>query len=210
MWPSRPRTEMLATRLGVATVAGALVTASLLFTMQYLIASGRSALTETRDFHFVDFVRVEREESISRKKPKPKKPPTPDQPPPDMPQPKQDAVDPTMGVIGVSPVSTSLDMSVGGFGLAVADGDYLPIVKVAPIYPRRALSRGIEGHVIVEFTVTRAGTVRDPVVVESTSSVFERAALAAVLKFKYKPRVVDGEPIEVAGVRNKITFVLED
>jgi len=40
--------------------------------------------------------------------------------------------------------------------------------------------------------------------------VFERAALAAVLKFKYKPRVVDGEPIEVAGVRNKITFVLED
>lgn len=202
---------MLATRLGIATLAGALVTASLLFIMQYLIATGRSALTETRDFHFVDFVRVEREETVSRKKPKPKKPPTPDQPPPDMPQPEQDAVNPEMGVIGVAPVATAaLDVSVGGFGLAVADGDYLPIVKVAPVYPRRALSRGLEGHVIVEFTVTRTGTVRDPVVIESTNSVFERAALAACLKFKYKPRIVDGEPIEVAGVRNKITFVLED
>jgi protein TonB len=46
--------------------------------------------------------------------------------------------------------------------------------------------------------------------VESTHSVFERPALKAVLKFKYKPRIVDGEPIEVAGVQNKITFQLED
>ena len=160
--------------------------------------------TETR------FVRVEREENVARKKPKPKKPPTPDQPPPDMPPPQQDAVNPGSNVIGVAPVSTSADVSIGGFGLAVSDGDYLPIVKVEPIYPRRAMSRGMSGHVIVEFTVTRTGTVRDPIVVESTSSIFERAALAAVLKFKYKPRVVDGEAIEVAGVQNKITFVLED
>ncbi|MGI9264453.1 MAG: energy transducer TonB, partial [Gammaproteobacteria bacterium] len=149
-------------------------------------------------------------ENVTRKKPKPKKPPTPDQPPPDMPPPQQDAVNPGSQVIGVAPVSTTTDVSIGGFGLAVSDGDYLPIVKVEPVYPRRAMSRGMSGHVIVEFTVTRTGTVRDPIVVESTSSIFERAALAAVLKFKYKPRVVDGEAIEVAGVQNKITFVLED
>ena len=197
-------------RYGIAILLGALITASLLFTMQFLISHGRSALTDARSFHFLDFVRVQREEVVSRKKPKPKKPPTPDQPPPDMPPPQQDAVNPNAGVIGVAPVSTSADVSIGGFGLAVSDGDYLPIVKVEPVYPRRAMSRGMSGHVIVEFTVTRTGTVRDPFVVESTSSIFERAALAAVLKFKYKPRVVDGEPIEVAGVQNKITFVLED
>jgi protein TonB len=191
-------------------VAGVLITASLLFTMQFLIAHGQNALTDSRNFHFLDFVRVEREENVTRKKPKPKKPPTPDQPPPDMPPPQQDAVNPGSQIIGVAPVSTSADVSIGGFGLAVSDGDYLPIVKVEPIYPRRAMSRGMSGHVIVEFTVTRTGTVRDPFVVESTSSIFERAALAAVLKFKYKPRVVDGEAIEVAGVQNKITFVLED
>ena len=197
-------------RYGFAAIAGALITASLLFTMQFLIAHGQKALTDARNFHFLDFVRVEREENVTRKKPKPKKPPTPDQPPPDMPPPQQDAVNPGSQVIGVAPVSTSADVSIGGFGLAVSDGDYLPIVKVEPVYPRRAMSRGMSGHVIVEFTVTRTGTVRDPFVVESTSSIFERAALAAVLKFKYKPRVVDGEAIEVAGVQNKITFVLED
>ena len=90
------------------------------------------------------------------------------------------------------------------------DGDYLPIVKVAPIYPRRAQSRGIEGYVIVEFTVTKSGSVRDPFVVEAQpEGIFDRAAMDAALKFKYKPRVVDGEATEVAGVQNKISFEID-
>ena len=84
-------------------------------------------------------------------------------------------------------------MSIGGVGFGVSDGEYLPIVKVAPVYPSRALSRGLEGYVIVEFTVMSTGAVRDVSVVESTSSLFERAATTAALKFKYKPRVIDGE-----------------
>ena len=88
-----------------------------------------------------------------------------------------------------------------------SDGEYLPIVKVAPVYPRRALSRGIEGYVIVEFIVTKQGTVRDPkVITAEPQSIFDRAALDAALKFKYKPRVVNGEAVEVAGVQNKISF----
>ena len=100
-------------------------------------------------------------------------------------------------------------MSIGGVGFGVSDGEYLPIVKVAPVYPSRALSRGLEGYVIVEFTVMSTGAVRDVTVVESTSSLFERAATAAALKFKYKPRVIDGEAVEVPGVRNKITFEIQ-
>jgi len=69
------------------------------------------------------------------------------------------------------------------------------------------LSRGIEGYVIVEFTVTKQGTVRDPQVVKAVpESLFDRAAMDAALKFKYKPRVVNGEAVEVAGVQNKISF----
>ena len=49
-------------RYGIAAVAGVLITASLLFTMQFLIAHGQNALTDSRNFHFLDFVRVEREE----------------------------------------------------------------------------------------------------------------------------------------------------
>ncbi len=196
-------------RLGVATLVGILIAGSLLVLMQVLIATGHSAISEEGTGYMVDFVRVKREETLQTKKTKPKKPPTPDQPPPDMPQPQMENVDAGVETIGVSPVAVSADVSIGGFGLVASDGDYLPIVKVAPIYPRRALSRGLEGYVIVEFTVTTAGTVKDVTVVESTSSLFERAAVNAALKFKYKPRVVDGNPIEVQGVRNKITFQIE-
>ena len=106
----------------------------------------------------------------------------------------------------MSAPSIDAGISVGGIGFGVSDGEYLPIVKVAPVYPSRALSRGLEGYVIVEFTVTTNGSVRDVSVVESTSTLFERAASEAALKFKYKPRVIDGQPVEVPGVRNKITF----
>ena len=201
---------MVLARFGTATLLGALVTATLLFIMQFLIATGRSALDESEKIHFLDFVRIDREETLERKERKPDKPPPPEQPPPDLPQPQRDSIDPNVQTIAVSAMPAIGDISIDGFGLAVSDGDYLPIVKVAPIYPRRALSRGIEGHVIVEFTVTTTGTVKNPFVVESTSKVFERAAVNAALKFKYKPRVVDGVPIEVKGVRNKITFQLED
>jgi protein TonB len=92
----------------------------------------------------------------------------------------------------------------------IAEGDYLPIVRVAPVYPARALSRGIEGYVDMGFTVTTTGTVRDPVVLFSTSSLFDRAATRAVLKFKYKPRVVDGQPVDVPNVKTRITFLIEE
>ena len=51
--------------------------------------------------------------------------------------------------------------------------------KVQPIYPTRALERGIEGYVLLEFTVTDAGIAIDPTVVESDpTGIFDRAALA--------------------------------
>jgi protein TonB len=83
------------------------------------------------------------------------------------------------------------------------------VVKVAPVYPMRALQRRLEGYVVVEFVVTSSGAVRDVTVIESTAEIFEEAAVEAAMKFKYKPRIVDGTPIEVPGVRNQITFKLD-
>lgn len=201
----------MVSRIGLSILLGATITWGLLGLMQILIATGQRALTDIEAGHIVDFVRVKPEETLQKKERKPKKPPQPDKPPPDMPQPQQDNIDPSAEAISVAQVPVSAEMDIpSSFGLSASDGDYLPIVKVAPVYPRRALQRGIEGHVIVEFTVTPLGTVRDPFVVESTSSLLEKAALEAVLKFKYKPKVVNGEPVEVAGVQNKITFRLEN
>jgi protein TonB len=195
----------------IAIVSGVAVTFGLLFLMQLLIETGESALTDPKKRYFLEFVRVKRQEVVNMEEPKPEKPPKPQQPPPDTPPPSQDDIDPNAPAINVRPPSTSTDVSISGPGsLSYTDGEYLPIVRVAPIYPSRALSRGIEGYVDLEFTVTTAGTVKDPVVIYTTSSLFNRAAVRAVLKFKYKPRVVDGQPVEVPGVKTRIRFELED
>lgn len=89
------------------------------------------------------------------------------------------------------------------------DGDYYPIAKVQPMYPRAARQQKIEGYVVVEFSVGTEGETLDHRVVDAhPPEIFDRAALAAVEKFKYKPRVEAGKPVVVTGVRNKLTFKL--
>ena len=93
----------------------------------------------------------------------------------------------------------------------MADGDSIPLVKVAPVYPRREQSRGVEGYVVLAFTITDRGTVADAVVVESVpQGSFDRAAMNALLKFKYQPKVVNGQPVPVYDVRHRISFELND
>jgi protein TonB len=196
-------------RYAVAGLTGIVVTFALLWLMQILIATGKDALTNSRDLRFVDFVRIKRDEVVNLDQDKPEKPPEPEQPPPEMPQPQVDPLDTSHTVdISFGRMGINLDPTRGNF--AVVDGDYLPIVKVAPIYPRRAQTRGLEGYCLLEFTVTKTGTVRDVRSIECTSSLFERASVNAAGKFKYKPRVVDGQEIEVPGVQHIIRFEMED
>lgn len=195
-------------RYGVATGVGVAITFGLLFVMQLLIASGRGEFSEARSARMIDFVRVEREEIVERKQQKPEKPPEPERQP-EMPNTTTNTSFDTGLAVSVTAPQLGSNLEIGGLGIGVSDGEYLPIVKVQPVYPARAAQRGLEGYVIVEFTVTRTGTTKDIRVVESTSSLFDKAAVDAAAKFKYKPRVIDGEPVEVPGVRNKITFVLE-
>jgi len=202
-----------AVRMVFGIVIGVVVTAALFWFMQYLIETADRELNEGASGHLVDFVRLKRDESIQRRQLKPKKPPPPDAPPPQPPTPQLDSLDPNAEKIAISaaPVETDIEMS-GGFSLGVGEGDYLPIVKVAPIYPQRALSRSIEGYCVVQYVVTKNGTIRDPFVVEDqcTSSLFHRASIQASLKFKYKPRVMDGQAVEVPGVQNKFTYEIQE
>ena len=198
-------------RYAFSIAVGVVVTMSLLFLMQILIATGQAALTKPRERAQLDFVRVKRNEALNVEEYKPEKPPKPPETPPETPPQEMDNIDPSAPTIDIPAPTVAADTSIGGpGGMNIAEGDYLPIVRVAPVYPARALSRGLEGYVDLSFTVTTAGTVKDPIVIESTSSLFERAAIRAVLKFKYKPRVVDGVPVEVPGVKTRITFKIED
>lgn len=198
-------------RYAFAIVTGTLVTLSLLFVMHLLIAYGEEALTKPRARHQLEFVRVKRNENVQTEDIKPEKPPPPPEVPPEVPPQEMDNMDPNAATVNIPPPTVSNDVQIGGpGGMNIAEGDYLPIVRVAPVYPARALSRGVEGYVDMSFTVTTAGTVKDPVVLFSTSSLFDRAATQAVLKFKYKPRVVDGQPVDVPNVKTRITFMIEE
>ena len=198
-------------RYAFSVVIGTVVTLSLLFVMHLLIATGKAALTKPRDRAKLEFVRVKRNENLNVEDFTPEKPPKPPETPPETPPQDMDNMDPNAPTINIAPPSVSANTDIGGpGGMNIAEGDYLPIVRVAPVYPARALSRGLEGYVDLSFTVTSTGTVRDPIILFSTSSLFERAASRAVLKFKYKPRVVDGIPVDVSGVKTRITFQIED
>ena len=201
-------------RYGIGAAIGAVVAVSLLWVMQFLIETGKDALSDNKRPHFMDFVRVERDQAVERKDRKPKKPPAPEEQPPDLPQPQQEQVNPQAESIYVAPVGIdggAMDIA-SSFGLEASDGEYLPIVKVAPIYPRRAAERGITGTCMVMYTVSTAGTVKDVQVVEGhcENSVFERPSVEAALRFKYKPRVIDGTAVEVRGVYNRFYYEQEE
>jgi protein TonB len=184
-------------------------TFGLLFLMHSLIAANMVAPKEVDERKVADIHMPDRAIETQYDTEKPDKPDDPDEPPPDMPEPEFDTPDVSPDALNMAAPKVAANLKIGGIGGFSSDGEYLPIVKVQPVYPRRALSRGIEGYVIVEFTVTKSGAVRDPLVVEAEpKNVFNKAATKAALKFKYKPRVIDGEPVEVPGVRNKITFAI--
>lgn len=208
MFNSIPQTLL---RLVIAILLAAVITLGLFFLMQSLIQSGGSALTDAPKGSVLDFVRVKKEEAPLKKDRKPKKPPKPKEPPPDMTPPQMDAPSPESATSGMNfgaDVSAELSLD-GGLALESGDGEFLPIVRVSAVYPRRALQRGIEGYVDVEFTVSKLGSVTNPKVKQaSPAGIFDQAALDATLKYKYKPRVVNGEPMEVSGVEVRVKFEL--
>ncbi|QFU77484.1 energy transducer TonB [Halioglobus maricola] len=163
---------------------------------------------EVTNTKIADLVQPDEEIQLESNTEKPDKVEDPEEPPPDLDTPEL-IMDVDMDISNAAP-SAAISVEISTTGMSSGDGEYLPIVKVAPIYPRRAQTRGITGYCIVEYTVTTSGAIRDPQAVDcQPSGVFERASVKAALKFKYKPRVVDGEAIEVAGVQNKFTYELE-
>jgi protein TonB len=153
----------------------------------------------------MEFIRIKDDESLSfkdRRKPIKPKPPKEPPPPPKLIVNKQ--VKPTLNKVKMEIPDIDLPTIAGGGpflgnwqGNPLAEGDVLPIVRIDPQWPREALVEGIEGYVVVEVTIATDGSVRGVVVVESVPKrVFDRNVIRAVLKWKFKPRIVNGVPVE--------------
>jgi protein TonB len=194
-----------------ALLIGSAITFGLFFLMQALVVTDRVELSDVQTISFVDVVRVDRPQEAKAEDREVQKPVPPEAPPPDLDIPTTSNAN-TGQKLNFDRLSIASSIDTGGVGLgAPTDGDYLPLVHIQPQYPRRAAERGIEGFAIVELTVTVDGTVEDVRVIEADPpGYFERAAERAAYKFKYKPKVVNGDPVPVAGVQYLFTFNLED
>ncbi len=190
-------------KISVIFTGSAVLTLIIFYLMQALIAVGDVELSE-KGIRIADVTMPERDLELLMDVERPEE----EEPPPETMPPEFDMTPPA-DLDNATP-RPKFDFKGRKSGV-FADGSYVPIFKVPPIYPRRAQERGIEGCVMLEFVVTKVGAVREPVVLWSIpSGIFDRAAMRSALKFKYKPQIRDGEAIEVKGVLNQITFIIED
>lgn len=195
---------MSVTRAITSLVPAAVITAGLLLTMQILISQDLKKEEGGAEYKLPDISMPSQDITTEYDTRKPDKPEEQEEPPPELPEPEFENLN-TDASVSVAP-SLGEKFSLGGIGGFSSDGDYLPIVKTQPKYPSRALSRGVEGYCIVEYTVTKTGETRDVKVVDCPKTVFANTSRKAATKFKYKPKVIDGEAIEVPGVRNRFIF----
>lgn len=213
-------------RVAVPLLLGGATTILLLYMMQSLIASNDSIVDVDKGINLVDFVRVKQAQEVRVKQRKPKKPPPPQELPPKV---SKVQFNVSVNDQGFSmddiQIDGGSDLGSSAFGFR-SDGNYLPIVKVQPVYPRIALTRGQEGWVVLQFTVDELGRVVEPEVIDHCAHirpigveeecwdqpdrVFDYAAKQAARKFKYKPKVENGVAVATYNVRHKITFELMD
>lgn len=203
------------TRIGGSLFFAAGATFALFMVMQGLVAFKEDLkLEEENDFRFIDVVEDIKETPPQRRERKVEKPPEVEAPPPEL-----DV--PTVKLDGPQGIDLSINRSGSKGGLSLTgldlgptqDGDFLPLVRVTPTYPRRAQERGIEGYAVVELTVSADGTVNPDsitVIEAEPKGYFEREAKKAASKFKYKPKIVNGEPQAVSGVTYHFTFSFGD
>jgi periplasmic protein TonB len=196
-------------RIPIAVILGAVFTTSVFWLLWHLV--GRQVDVATfKEATRIDFsrlrkdteVQTKRDQKVERERP----PPTPE-----MPKMAFSAGGIENNVATLTPVvdargaMTRMSMSAG------SDRDVIPLVRIAPDYPPRALSRGLEGWVKVQFTITPTGTVKDAKVVDAMpKEIFDDAALKSIARWRYNPRVEGGVAVERVGVQTIIRFQLEN
>ena len=203
------------TRVISSVLAASAVTFGLFFLMNSLVAFNDDVnLNEDKQLRFVDVVEDIDEQPPQRMERKVEKPPEVEAPPPEMETPQVEIEGPNKMNLSIGRANSGAGVDLGSIDLGPSqDGDYLPLVRVQPQYPRRAQERGVEGYVIVELTVAEDGTVPPDsiIIIEAEpQGYFERAASKAAEKFKYKPKVVNGKPQKVTGVKYRFSFDLAD
>ena len=189
------------------------ITLSLFYFMQFLIATGEAFDERVSVVKIVDATMPDIELEVIEEIDKPEPIEELQQEQPDI-QDREQTLDsgPSLNIERASiEIDTGLELS--NASISATDGDYLPLVAIAPQYPTRAAQRGIQGWCLVSFTVDGLGNVIEDtiaVVDAEPPNIFDRSSVRAAARFKFQPRVVDGQGVEVAGVQYLFRYQLED
>jgi len=214
-------------RWGLAGLAALTLTVVEFALIQQLVTEEREPPTERATLTGLDFIErtpeTERTPEAEDRQDPPDPPPEARQPPPPEPMPVSAEAVPAPQAPDVranldfAPELGNLpDLGSGPAAPAASGGGgggrerLVAIQRIPPRYPSRAARRGLEGWVKVEFTVDAQGRVQDPEVLDSEPSrVFDRAALRAIRRWRFKPATESGEAVSRRAVQT-ITFKLED
>jgi protein TonB len=201
------------TRYGTAFPIAAGVTLFLFWLMPMLIATGIPALQETIKSAAINFVRMQRNETVQLKERKlPEKTENPMEPPPPLPA----TIDPGNAPAAVGLTAPTLavtrDINLSRSALpAMTDAAPVPLVRIPPEYPAGAQMRGLEGWVQLEFTINESGSTEDiRVTAAEPPEVFDKAAVRALSRWRYKPMIAEGRPAKYYNAVVVITFDLDD
>lgn len=195
-------------RLNIALIFGALLSLAMFWVMWKLI-SGPIDAASMRTATRIEFTRMRKDTEVASKreqKVERERPP----PAPEVPRMAFSSGSVESNVATLTPtVDAGSAMSKMSLS-AGSDRDTIPLVRVPPDYPQRALSRGLEGWVQVQFTITGTGSVTDAVVVKSSNKIFEEAALKSIARWRYNPKIEGGVAVDRVGVQTIIRFTLEN
>lgn len=204
---------MVVIRWAVSMVLAAFITLALFYFMQYLIATGEGLDQRVSVVKIVDATMPEIINEVIEEIDKPELIEDVTEEVPDTPD-KQISLNdgPALNIDrGAANIDTGLDL--GSASISATDGDYLPLVAIAPQYPTRAAQRGIQGWCLVSFTVNGLGNVVEDtieVMDAEPASIFDRSSVRAAARFKFQPRVIDGAGVEVPGVQYLFRYQLEE
>ncbi|WP_101760530.1 energy transducer TonB [Oceanicoccus sp. KOV_DT_Chl] len=192
-------------RLSTSASLGVLVTGMLLFLMCSLIAMDPPDLIE-ENIKIIDVVMSDERDIIEQIDPIVEKPVDP-QPQPQIPEFTQ-SFDPGEGLkISIAP---TLDPGVKEIGSGFSSGSAMAIFKVAPTYPRRQQTKGVEGFVDLMFDITPTGKTENiRVLYSEPEGAFDKSSVKALAKWKYKPAMEDGVAMAQKNQTTRITYELE-
>lgn len=204
---------MIFVRWAISVVMAAGITTGLFYFMQYLIATGERLSDPVAVIRIVDATMPDIELDVVEEIERPEPIEEVVQDEVDIPE-KQISLDsgPSLGISRQN-IDIGDGIDIAPTSISSTDGDYLPLVAIAPQYPTRAAQRGIEGWCLVSFTVDGLGNVvEDSIVVVDAEppNIFDRSSVRAAARFKFQPRVVDGQGVEVPGVQYVFRYELEE